>query len=173
MKSKIGIKEKIKWDIIVKIGNRWYNKVEIKGVITMSDLTILKRPASVEEYLELRQSVGWTSLQKEVISIGLKNSLFSVCVEKDNKIIGHGRIVGDGAFTLYIQDIIVRPEYQRTGIGMKIMNEIMNHIKQEYFNDTMICLMSAKGKENFYNKFGFIQRPNEEFGAGMIQYLKK
>lgn len=36
----------------------------------------------------------------------------------------------------------------------------------------MVNLMAAKGKEPFYKKFGFIERPNDKHGAGMIQYLK-
>jgi len=137
----------------------------------MNDISILRRSATAEEFIEMRQSVGWGHPEKEVVSIGLKNSLFSVCAEKDKKIIGYGRIIGDGAFTLYIQDIIVKPEYHRIGIGMKIMNEIMEYINDEYTKGTMVCLMSAKGKENFYKKFGFIERPNEEYGAGMIQHI--
>ena len=70
----------------------------------MNGIDIVRRPASVEEFIEMRQSAGWGYPGEEVISTGLKNSLFSVCAEKDGKIIGHGRIIGDGAFTLYIQD---------------------------------------------------------------------
>ena len=32
-------------------------------------------------------------------------------------------------------------------------------------------LNSAKGKEPFYEKLGFKQRPNEDAGAGMDQWL--
>jgi hypothetical protein len=32
--------------------------------------------------------------------------------------------------------------------------------------------MATKGREAFYKKFGFIERPNEQFGAGMIQFIK-
>ncbi len=137
----------------------------------MKDIRIVRRTVSAEEFIEMRQSVGWGYPEKEVISIGLKNSLFSVCAEKADKIIGYGRVVGDGAFTLYIQDIIVKPEYQRLGIGMKIMSEIIKYIIEEYPQGTMVCLMSAKGKEDFYKKFGFIERPNEVYGAGMIQLI--
>ncbi len=31
-------------------------------------------------------------------------------------------------------------------------------------------LGASKGKESFYEKFGFISRPNEDLGAGMILY---
>lgn len=139
----------------------------------MNDINIIRRSASAEEFIEMRQSVGCSHPDKKVVSTGLKHSIFSVCAEKDNKIIGYGRIVGDGAFTLYIQDILVKPEYQRLGIGIKIMNEIMSYIIEEYPQGTMVYLMATKGKENFYKKFGFIERLNEEFGAGMIQFTKK
>ena len=121
----------------------------------------------------MRQAVGWSCPEKDVISLGLKNTLFSVCIEKDREIIGYGRVIGDGAFSLYIQDIIIIPEYQSLGLGSEIMNEIMKYITEKYTKGTMVCLMSAKGKENFYKKFKFIERPNEVYGAGMIQYINK
>lgn len=139
----------------------------------MDNIKIVRRTATTDEFIKMRQSVGWSYPEKEVISIGLKNTLFSVCVEKDNEIVGYGRIIGDGAFTIYIQDIIIIPEYQMMGLGIRIMNEIMEYITNTYANETMVCLMAAKGKENFYKKFGFIERPNEVYGAGMIQYINE
>ena len=37
----------------------------------------------------------------------------------------------------------------------------------------MITLVSAKDKEPFYKKFGFIERPNEDRGAGMYMFHEK
>jgi hypothetical protein len=49
-----------------------------------------------------------------------------------------------------------------------------------YINDRLepnevshICLMAAKGKEGFYKKFGFEERPNDKSGAGMTLWIKK
>lgn len=139
----------------------------------MNDIKIVRRAITADEFIEMRQSVGWGYPEKEVISIGLKNTLFSVCLEKDNDIVGYGRIIGDGAFTIYIQDVIVKPEYQSRSLGIGIMNEIMEYIKENYAKGTMVCLMAAKGKEDFYKKFEFVVRPNEVYGAGMIQYINK
>lgn len=139
----------------------------------MNELHVVKRSATADEYISLRQAVGWDSPDKEAIAAGLKNSLFSVCVETGGKLIGHGRIIGDGGFMFYIQDILVKPEYQRMGIGTLIMNELMAHIKQTYKSSCTVCLMAAKGKEGFYKKFGFIERPNETYGAGMIMTIDK
>ena len=51
------------------------------------------------------------------------------------------------------------------------MDEIMKYIQENYANGTMVGLMAADGKEKFYKKFGFVERPNEVYGAGMIQYI--
>ena len=36
----------------------------------------------------------------------------------------------------------------------------------------MVSLKAAKNKEGFYKKFGFIERPNEDFGPGMHQWIE-
>lgn len=52
----------------------------------------------------------------------------------------------------------------------KIMDYLHSQLKPGY--KFMVCLMAAKGKEEFYKKFGFIDRPNETFGCGMHQWLE-
>ena len=137
----------------------------------MKEVKIITRSVTAEEFIDMRKSVGWNYPDSEIVEKGLNNTLYSVCAEIESTIVAYGRIIGDGAFTLYIQDIMVKPNYQRTGIGMAIMTEIMAHIKNTYGKGTMVCLMAAKGKEEFYKKFNFIERPNEHFGAGMIQFI--
>lgn len=138
------------------------------------NVQIIQRQITADELIDLRQAVGWGYPdEREAITLGLRNSLFSVCAVNGEEVIGCGRVIGDGGIAVYIQDIIIKPEYQRCGYGMGIMNAIMTYIETNYVKGTMVCLMAAKGKENFYRKFGFIERPNETFGAGMIQYLNK
>ena len=40
--------------------------------------------------------------------------------------------VGDGYSILYIQDIIVLPEYQRQGIGTQLLRQTLEHFKEVY-----------------------------------------
>lgn len=35
----------------------------------------------------------------------------------------------------------------------------------------MISIVAAKGKDKFYEKFGFVTRPNETFGPGMHLWM--
>lgn len=129
---------------------------------------------TAEEYLELRQSVGWKSFPLEQATEGLKNSAYICCIRKDYAPIAMGRVIWDHGYVVYIADVIVRPEYQKQGFGREVMNCIMNEIRG-YLKPgykIMISLMAAKGKEGFYKKFDFIGRPNEVTGDGMFQWIE-
>ena len=61
------------------------------------------------------------------------------------------------------------PEYQGNGVGSRIVNWLIQYAKDSSIKGTSISvfLMSAKGKEGFYEKLGFRRRPHEYEGAGM------
>ena len=69
-------------------------------------------------------------------------------------------------------DIMVIPEYQGKKIGTGIMNKLIEKINEykKMNPEIRTYLGASKGKESFYEKFGFVSRPNEELGAGMILY---
>lgn len=129
----------------------------------------------LDTYLELRDSVKWKVLDREQARLALENALYTVCVYDDDKPIGMGRIVGDGAVVMYIQDLIVHPDYQKKGIGKQLIEHLIDYVKKinPKGNEIMLCLMSAKGRESFYEKYGFISRPTDNLGPGMIQYIKE
>lgn len=135
----------------------------------MIEVKIMESIPSVEAFISLRTAVGWKSPETVAVEKGLKNSLFMVCAEFEGKIVGCGRIIGDSGFVYYIQDIIVLPKYQGQGIGAKIMDRIMDYLKKQCVENAIIGLMAAKGKESFYKKYGFIERPNDTLGAGMVK----
>lgn len=133
---------------------------------------IIENKILADEYNYLNNSVGWGFREISIVEEALKNTLYSVSVYDDNKIIGFGRIIGDKTIFLYIQDIMVIPEYQHQHIGTKIMNKLIEQIN-EYKNinpNIRTYLGASKGMEPFYEKFGFISRPNNDLGAGMILY---
>ena len=84
-----------------------------------------------------------------------------------------GRMVGDGAVICYIQDLVVHPSYQKLGVGEALMKQLIEHAESLRLPDTelMLCLMCAKGRESFYTRYGFIPRPTDGLGPGMIRYL--
>lgn len=132
----------------------------------------IEQTPSADEFNYLTNSVGWGIREKNIIEEALKNTLYSLCVYDNDKLIGYGRIIGDKTIFLYIQDIMVIPEYQSKHIGTGIMNNLLNQIDQykKINPDIRTYLGASQGKESFYEKFGFISRPNEELGSGMILY---
>ncbi|MCD4817078.1 MAG: GNAT family N-acetyltransferase [Candidatus Cloacimonetes bacterium] len=127
----------------------------------------LKNPTPIE-YDNIRNTTGWDKLDLATIEKGLKKSLFSVCLYDINKLIGFGRIVGDGSMYFYIQDIIVIPEYQRKGFGRIIMNEVIQYLDDNANHNSFIGLMVAEGVEKFYHKFGFKTRPTSKPGMYLV-----
>lgn len=132
----------------------------------------IEKTPSAEEFNYLTDSVGWGTRKNSIIDEALKNTLYSLCVFDNDKLIGYGRIIGDKTIFLYIQDIVVLPEYQNKHIGTNIMKNLLNQINtyKKINPDIRTYLGASKGKEKFYEKFGFISRPNEDLGAGMILY---
>ncbi|NLM48366.1 MAG: GNAT family N-acetyltransferase [Epulopiscium sp.] len=130
---------------------------------------------SEKEYNDLRKAVGWNTLSKEQAERGLMNSAFLTVAYKDGKAVGMARVVGDGGYIVIIADVMVLPEFQGQGIGRQLMNNVMDYLKNSMQKNDflMVNLMAAPNKEGFYKKFGFIERPNENMGAGMVMYLKK
>lgn len=127
----------------------------------------------IETYMELRESVNFHRLSWDQAKKGLDNSLYTLVAYKDGKAVGMGRIVGDGAIICYVQDLIIRPEVQGQGIGGTILQNLKDFVLRLGYPGTtmMLCLMCAKGREEFYKKYGFIARPTEDLGPGMITYL--
>lgn len=129
----------------------------------------------VDTYLKIREKVEWKKLTVEQAEKALMNSLFTVVAMEDKEVLGMGRIVGDGAVVCYIQDLVIVPEAQGKGIGKMIMDRMISFVETIQLDGTemMLDLMCAKGREEFYHNLGFISRPTESLGPGMIRYMNK
>lgn len=130
---------------------------------------MVERIPSVQEYLNLRRAINWKIVDQEACKKGLQGSLYCVCAELNRDIIGMARVIGDSGLYFYIQDVIVLPKYQKMGIGIMLMKKVMNYLETNITPYTVVGLMASKGKEAFYEKFGFIKRPSKRRGHGMFR----
>lgn len=128
-----------------------------------------------EEYNELRESVEWKLLSPSQAKRGLEHTSFLVAARENNRIVGMGRVLFDFGYTAYLGDVIVRPEYQGKGIGTQIVTLLMEKTMNaaEGGEQIMFILGAAKGKEAFYKRFGFKERPNDFSGSGMTMWKAK
>ena len=137
-------------------------------------IKLVENEITIEEYMYLRAKVGWNKLSINQSESAIGHSLFNVkAIDEQGNIIGMGRIVGDGAVICYIQDLIVIPEAQGKRVGSAIIDRLIKFVKdiKEEGTTMMLCLMCAKGREPFYEKHGFVARPTDKLGPGMIQYM--
>lgn len=133
-------------------------------------INIKENNINVKEFNFLYDMVGWGHYDESVSQKALDNTFYSVTVYDDNKVIGYGRIIGDTICFLYIQDVIVIPDYQSKKIGTMIMNKLIEQIKKikKENSSLRVYLGASKGKEGFYEKFGFRKRTDLGLGEGMI-----
>ena len=129
---------------------------------------------SAKEYCELRAAVGWPAIIEEQAQSGLDNSAFVIACRDGEQIIASARILWDKGYIAYLADVMVKPEYQKQGIGKKMVEACISYIDSQLKEGwwVKIVLLAAKGKDPFYEKFGFEMRPNENDGPAMQSVRK-
>lgn len=117
---------------------------------------IESRLPSLEEFTELIQAVGWERYTNmEVLAAALAGSLFGVVAVHEGRIIGTGRILGDGARHFTLNDIMVHPDFQRRGVGTAIVDALMDYLNEHAPRKAYIHLFTEKAKAPFYERYGF------------------
>lgn len=113
------------------------------------------RSFQLEEIVNLYQSVGWTNYLERTNKLpqAYADSLCVFGAYDSDQLVGIIRAVGDGQTIVFIQDLIVLPEYQRQGIGSMLLKTVMHHYKDVY---QMELLTDHTEKTNaFYRSVGF------------------
>ena len=115
------------------------------------------------EILNLYESVGWISYTKNPLMLknAYDNSLCILGAYEGDILAGIIRVVGDGHSVIFIQDIIVHPDFQRKGIGTELMNEVL--LKYNNVYQTILMTDDTDKTNSFYDSLGFI--PAGKFGC--------
>lgn len=109
------------------------------------------------EILRLYASVGWTAYtdHPEVLRRGFANSMLTLAAYEGDVLCGIVRAVGDGYTIVFVQDILVLPEYQRRGIGTALLQAVLDRYSQV----RQIELAADQTPESaaFYKSMGFLE----------------
>ncbi len=107
------------------------------------------------EILGLYASVGWTAYTDDPAALrnGFANSLLTLAAYEEAALAGLIRVVGDGHTVVFVQDILVRPQFQRRGIGSALLQAVLDR----YANVRQIELATDDTPETtaFYRSIGF------------------
>lgn len=124
---------------------------------------------TLKQLVELYENVGWISYSNKPSELkeAIKNSLFNIGAFDGEELVGLIRVVGDNISIIYIQDILVKENYQRLGIGSNLLQLVLNR----YNNVRQIVLMTDNTEKTklFYKRNGMVAF--EKFnGVGFIKY---
>ena len=120
------------------------------------------------EILNLYKSVGWINYTNNpnMLKSAYSNSLKILGAYENEKLLGIIRVVGDGHSVVFIQDILVYPEYQRQGIGTALLQQILMEYKHVY--QKHLLTENTEKTIQFYKSLGFTMDTDMECRAFSI-----
>jgi len=113
-----------------------------------------------QELNNLLSTIGWgvSSNDKLEKSLNLSWGWITARDESKGKLVGFVQILSDGIKHAYILRLLVDPDYQGQGIGTRIVEDLMELLKENKFNPILI---TKPTEESFYNKFGFARETDK------------
>ena len=125
---------------------------------------------NAEEILNLYNSVGWCSYtsRPEMLEHAFANSLKIFGAHDEEKLVGIIRAVGDGCSIVFIQDILVLPDYQHRGIGKNLVDTMLKCYPEVY--QIELATDNTEKTTAFYKACGFL--PYSEMGCEGFMKIK-
>ena len=108
-----------------------------------------------QQILPLYASVGWVNYTNhpQMLQEAFRHSLRIYAAYADERLIGVIRVVGDGCSVIFVQDLLVHPDYQRQGVGTALLQQIL----QTYSHVYQLHLIADRTDQTiqFYKSLGF------------------
>ncbi len=99
--------------------------------------------------------MGWSAYtdEPEVLHKGFEHSMLVLGAYESGKLVGVIRVVGDGYTIVFIQDLLVLPEYQRKGIGAALIQSVLTRFS--FVRQIELAADTTSGTAAFYKSQGF------------------
>src|SRR5262249_29887175 len=126
-----------------------------------TDVAIVERLPTPEEYLGLVRAVGWArgvqadGDRSDRAARALAGARFGVVAVDGGRAGGAGMVLGDGAKFAYLKDIMVYPEWQARGLGTRIVEALLGILRRSEHDGLLVTLFTGQHLAEFYERFGF------------------
>ncbi|MFJ7700419.1 GNAT family N-acetyltransferase [Lysinibacillus fusiformis] len=117
----------------------------------MQLLSFSERPIKGTELMMLYKNAGWWEERKEKDIENMLKQDISIGVWIDDNLIGFARAVSDGKFRAYIEDVVIHNEFQKMGIGTKLVSKLLDELS----HIDVISLFCGEELISFYEKNNF------------------
>lgn len=114
---------------------------------------IINIPISNKEVPELREQIGWGRRDEDYPALFERCNFWAGIRDENNILIAFGYICGMGLEHGYMEDIIVHPQYQRRGLGVELVKELLR--ESERFGLRIVTVSFENNKTNFYKACDF------------------
>ncbi len=105
-----------------------------------------------EEVVEIYKANNWSSAKKpQELLAALHNSHTLITARSNNLLLGLANAISDGHLVVYFPHLLVHPDYQRLGIGRKLMTAML----EKYAHFHQIMLTADGNSVRFYEALGF------------------
>ena len=105
--------------------------------------------------VDVYRANDWSHASRpDLLRTAVERSDFALVAIEAGRVVGFVRTMSDGAFAVYIADILVRPECQRRGIGARLLHEVLDHYPMQTFHHQV--LIAERGAEGFYRRMGLV-----------------
>jgi GNAT superfamily N-acetyltransferase len=119
---------------------------------------VIREAIVTEDFLAivgLYRAHGWThATDPRRLRTAVEESSYSIVALEEERVVGFARALSDGAFAVYIADILVAPDRQRLGIGRALAEALLDHYPLDRFHHQV--LVAERGAEGFYRKLGMV-----------------
>lgn len=122
----------------------------------MSYAVTSRRPTS-DEHRALAESVGWgDAFWWEAVPASLAGSVCGAVVhDEGGALVGMGRVVGDGAFYFYVQDVVVHPDHQGRGLGRAVVEALVAQVREIAPGHCFVGLFATPAAQRLYRDLGW------------------
>ena len=120
-------------------------------------------------FVRLFATTGWDPqgrLTVAVAAAALAPTWYAVSAYEGVRLVGTGRIIGDGVLHALLVDVIVDPDYRHWGIGSGIVERLVAECRLHRIVD--VQLFCAHGVRPFYERLGFAARPDDAPGMELL-----
>lgn len=126
------------------------------------EVVIRAEVPALAEALDLYDAVGWGAYTAEpdVLERSLLGSRHVVTARRDGRLLGLARVVGDGATLTSLQDVLVRPEAERQGIGRRLVEAAFAPFAD--VRQKVLLTDAEPGQRAFYEALGFTEAHDHE-----------
>lgn len=115
---------------------------------------LLDDPNQIEHLYRANQWTNYTNDMDNLLH-GINQSLYCYAAYDHNKLVGLIRVVGDNHTIVYIQDILILPEYHRQGIGTMLVQHILD--RYSHVRQILLTTDQTVPQQAFYESLGFVQ----------------